>query len=180
MAPVIAGLFGDAHRAASLHDGLSLAPRDFGVTPFGEDLFDGVTETWYGALLSARPPHRGSGPGLRGAASSKSCSKYPISWSSCAAAFRKSGNRCRPRTGSRCFSRSPRTASDLGAKPTRRECPNVSKTLVPVPRTRSPSNAPSPPPTIRVGLAIGASVANRQPRGLIGGKPKITGQLRGG
>ena len=54
MAPVIAGLFGDAHRAAGLHDGRSLAQRDFGVTPFGEDLFDGVTETWSATVLGCQ------------------------------------------------------------------------------------------------------------------------------
>jgi hypothetical protein len=44
-------LFGGTDRTADVSHGLSLTQGDFGVTQFGEDLFDGVTKTWHTALL---------------------------------------------------------------------------------------------------------------------------------
>jgi len=34
---------------------VALAQGDFRFTEFGKNLFDGVTQTWHAALLSARP-----------------------------------------------------------------------------------------------------------------------------
>jgi len=49
------GLFGDADRTADVCHGLSLSQDNFSFTQFGEDLFNGVPETWRTALHSARP-----------------------------------------------------------------------------------------------------------------------------
>jgi hypothetical protein len=59
MAPRIVGVFGDTERTADVNHGLSRTQGDFGVTQFGEELFDGMTKTWQAALLSARPSHTG-------------------------------------------------------------------------------------------------------------------------
>ena len=39
-------------------DWLAFAQGNFGFMQFGEDLFDGVTQTWHAARRSARPSHR--------------------------------------------------------------------------------------------------------------------------
>lgn len=64
--------------------------------------------------------------------------------------------------------------------PTVVNAPNLSRTLVPVPRMSSTSNAPSPPTKIRVGIAIEDPVANRQPPRPIGGKSNATGEVERG
>ena len=56
--PAVLRLFGDAQRSASWGDSLSLAQGDLGFTQRGENLVDGVTETWQTTLRSAQPSQR--------------------------------------------------------------------------------------------------------------------------
>jgi hypothetical protein len=46
-------------RVTLVPSGRPLTPGDLGFTQCGENLFDGVTETWHSALLAARPSQTG-------------------------------------------------------------------------------------------------------------------------